>query len=193
MITTPCQKCEGKGTVELEKKIAVQIPRGADTGHVIKVEGEGEAGSGRGEAGDLYIKLHVREHPVFERRGSDIYVKKEITVTQALLGGKVYGVPGLDGNIIIQIPEGTEDGTIIKVPGRGMPKFEDERGDEHVVIKVTLPKNLSQEEKALLYQFERLRMLNLDPLFLSQPSCGLPALPLPCQATNQDKKKEVQK
>ena len=191
MITTPCPKCQGKGTVELEKEITVQIPRGADTGHVIKVEGEGEAGSGRGEAGDLYIKLHVKEHPIFERRKSDIYVKKEITVTQALLGGKVYGVPGLEGDIVIQIPEGTEDGTIIKVPGQGMPKFEDERGDEHVVIKVTLPKNLSQEEKALLYQFERLRMLNLDPLYLCQPCSGLPALPLPNQVKNQDKRKEI--
>jgi molecular chaperone DnaJ len=193
MITTSCRKCEGKGTVEIERGITIQIPRGADTGHVIKVEGEGETGYGRGEAGDLYIKLHVKEHPVFERRKSDVYVKKEITVTQALLGGKVYGVPGLEGDIVIQIPEGTEDGTIIKVSGLGMPKFEDERGDEHVVIKVALPKNLSQEEKALLYQFGRMRMLNLDPLYLCQPCPGFPELPSPNNVNNSDKKKEKQK
>ena len=193
MITTPCQKCRGKGTVETERQIIVQIPKGADTGHTVRVEGEGEAGSGRSEAGDLYIRLHVKEHPLFERRGSDIFVKKEVTVTQALLGGKVYGVPGLTGDIVIQIPEGTEDGTVIRVPGQGMPKFEDERGDEHVVIKVALPKNLSQEEKTLLRQFERLRMINLDPLFLSQLSCGLPALPSPNQEKKQDRNKEARK
>jgi molecular chaperone DnaJ len=181
VITTPCQKCHGTGIIEREKKIAIQIPRGADTGHTIKVDGKGEAGSGRGTAGDLYINLHVREHPLFERRGSDICVKKEITITQALLGGKVYGIPGLDGDITIQIPEGTDDGTVINISGRGMPRFDDERGDEKVVIKVTIPKNLSQQEKALLYQFERLRMFNLDPQFLSQYSCGLPALMSPKQ------------
>jgi molecular chaperone DnaJ len=188
MITTPCRKCNGKGSVEIKREITVQIPKGADTGHMIKVKNEGEAGSGRGEAGDLYIKLHIKEHPVFERRKNDIYVKKEITVTQALLGGKVYGVPGLEGDIVIQIPEGTEDGTIIRVPGQGMPKYEDERGDEHVIIKVTLPKNLSQEEKALLYQFGRLRILNLDPLYICQPCPGFPALPSPNKANNSDKK-----
>ncbi|MDD5501483.1 MAG: molecular chaperone DnaJ [Candidatus Omnitrophica bacterium] len=193
MITTPCHKCQGKGSIEIERDITVQIPKGADTGHMIKVEGEGEAGSGRGEAGDLYIKLCVKEHPIFERRKSDIYVKKEITVTQALLGGKVYGIPGLEGDIAIQIPEGTEDGTIIKVLGQGMPKFEDERGDEHVIIKVALPKNLSQEEKALLYQFGRMRMLNLDPLYLCQPCPGFPELPSPNKANSSDKKKEKQK
>jgi len=191
MITTPCKKCQGKGIVELEREISVQIPRGADTGHTIKVEGEGEASSGRGEAGDLYIKLRVKEHPLFERQGSDIYVKKEITVTQALLGGKVYGVPSLSGNIMIQIAESTEDGTIIRVPGQGMSKFEDERGDEHVIIKVTLPKNLTQTEKALLYQFERLRLLNLDPLYLCQPCLGLPALPSPSREKKQDERKEI--
>ncbi|MDI6815324.1 MAG: DnaJ C-terminal domain-containing protein, partial [Dehalococcoidales bacterium] len=109
MITSPCKGCQGKGTVELQKEITIQVPKGADTGHTIKVEGEGEPGTDGGGAGDLYIRLRVKDHPVFERRGSNIYVTKEITITQALLGGTVYMVPGLDGNLSIQIPEGTED------------------------------------------------------------------------------------
>jgi molecular chaperone DnaJ len=177
IITSPCKECQGKGTIEVQREITIQIPRGADSGHTIIVEGEGEPGSDGGTAGDLYVKLQVKDHPVFKRRGSDIYVRKEITITQALLGGKVCGVPGLDGNLTVQIPEGTEDGAVFKIEGQGMPRFEDERGDEYIIIKVTIPKNLSQEEKILLHQFERLRILNLDPLFLSQPSFGLPALP----------------
>lgn len=179
MITSPCKGCQGKGTVELQKEITIQVPKGADTGHTIKVEGEGEPGTDGGGAGDLYIRLRVKDHPVFERRGSNIYVTKEITITQALLGGTVYMVPGLDGNLSIQIPEGTEDGAVFKIEGKGMPRFEDERGDEYIIIKVTMPKNLGEEEKILLQQFARLRMLRLDPNFLYQPSLGLPALPPP--------------
>jgi len=180
MITSPCRKCYGKGVVEVRKEIAFPIPRGADTGHTVKLEGQGEAVQG-GLAGDLYVRLQVRRHPVFERRGSDIYVRKEIALTQALLGGRIYDIPGLDGVVSIEIPEETEDGATFKVPGRGMSRFDDERGDLYVVIKVILPKNLTWEEKALLRNLERLRALNLDPLFLSQHLFGLPALPPPVE------------
>jgi molecular chaperone DnaJ len=185
VITSPCNECGGKGTVELQKELTTQIPKGAATGHTVMIEGEGEPGIGGGPAGDLYVRLRVKEHPVFDRRGSDIYVKKEITITQAVLGGKVYGVPGLNGNLSIKIPEGTEDGAVFKVEGQGMPRLEGQRGDEYIIIKVAIPKNLSQEEKTLLRQFGRLRMLNLDPLFLCQPSMGLPALP-PSSSTENE-------
>lgn len=179
IITSSCKECQGRGTIKLQKEITIQIPKGADTGHTIIVEGEGEPGSNGGAAGDLYIRLQVKDHPIFKRRGSDIYVTKEITITQALLGGRIYGVPALGQDIDIQIPEGTEEGAIFKVEGKGMPRLDGERGDEHIIIKVTMPKNLSQEERLLLHQFERLRMLKLDPDYLSQPSLGLPALPPP--------------
>lgn len=79
-------------------------------------------------AGDLYVRLQVKPHPTFTRRGSDIYVKKEITITQALLGGRVENIPGLDGNFTIQIPEGTGDGSGFRIKGKGMPRFGEERG-----------------------------------------------------------------
>lgn len=140
-ITHPCQKCEGKRTIGIQKEVVFQIPKGADSGETIRIEGEGEASEKGGIAGDLYVRLQVKPHPTFTRRGSDIYVKKEVTIIQAMLGGKVENVPGLDGNFTIQIPEGTEDGTSFKLEGKGMPKFGEERGDEYVIVKISLPKN----------------------------------------------------
>lgn len=86
----------------MQKEIILQIPKGADSGEVVKIEGE--AGEGEGAAGDLYIRLQVKPHPIFTRRGNNIYCQKEITITQALLGGRVENIPGLDGNFAIQIP-----------------------------------------------------------------------------------------
>ncbi len=179
MITRPCKNCQGRGIVEVKKEIEVEIPRGADTGEIVRIEREGGASAKGGPAGDLYVRLQVKPHPIFTRRGSNIYVEREITITQAILGRTVENVPALDGMCAIQIPEGTANGSSFKIEGRGMPRFGDERGDEYVVIKVILPKRLSEEEKILLRQFERLRMLNLDPVFLSQPCFGFPALPCP--------------
>jgi len=179
IITHPCEKCQGKGTIEVQKEIVFQIPKGADIGEIVKIEGEGEASKEGGPAGDLYVRLQVKPHPTFTRQGSDIYVEKEIPITQAILGGRVENIPGLDGNFTIQIPEGTENGSSLKLERNGMPRFGEERGDEYVVVKINLPKRLSEEEKALLRQFARLRMLNLDPVSLSQPSLGFPALPSP--------------
>ena len=176
-ITSFCEKCQGKGIIEVKKEISVQIPKGADTGQTVRIEGEGEAGKGRGAAGDLYIRFQLKPHPIFERRGADIYLKKEITFSQAILGGKIYDIPTLDEKLTLQILEGTEDGATFKVEGKGMPSFAEERGDLYIIIKVALPKNLSSEEKALLKNFERLRALNLDPLSLSQNRFGLLALP----------------
>ena len=179
IITHPCKKCQGKGTTEAQKEILFQIPRGADTGETIRIDGEGEASEEGGPAGDLYIRLQVKPHSVFTRQGSNIYCQKEITITQALLGGRIENIPGLEGNFSIQISEGIQDGTSLKIEGKGMPKFDEERGDEYIVVKVRLSQKLTEEEKMLLRQFERLRMLNLDPVFLSQPSFGFPALPSP--------------
>lgn len=179
LIITYCKNCDGEGVVKVEKEIFVKIPRGADTGQVIKVEGEGEASRDGGVPGDLYIRLRVEDHPNFRRKGADLYVKKEIPFTQAILGGKIYGIAGIDEELSLEIPEGTWDGTIFKLNGKGMPTLNGERGDLYVEVKVNVPKDLNYEEKALLYSFERLRALKFDPLFLSQYRFGLPALPMP--------------
>jgi DnaJ-class molecular chaperone len=95
-----------------------------------------------------------------------------------MLGGRVDNGPGLEGTFTIQIPEGTEDGSSFRIKRRGMPRFGDERGDEYVAVKISLPKRLAEEERNLFKELERLRMLNLDPASLSQPCFGFPALPL---------------
>ncbi len=176
-ITSFCQNCHGKGKIQVQKEIKVPIPKGADTGEIIKIEGEGEPGENGGSPGDLYVRLRLKEHPIFERRGADLYLKKEIPFTQALLGGRIQCIPGLDGELSLEIPEGTQNGTIFKISGKGMPRFAEERGDLYVEIKINLPKDLSLEERLLLFQFERIRTLKADPLFLEQHRFGLLALP----------------
>lgn len=176
-IVSACPTCRRKGVVEITKEISIQIPRGIDSGHTIKVEGEGEPGEDGGIPGDLYITFRIRKHPIFEKRGADLYLKKEIPFTQAILGGRIYHIPAPDGEISLEIPEGTQDGAIFKIAGKGMPRFDDERGDLYVEIKVSLPRGLSHEERLLLYCFERMRALRLDPLSLEQCRFGLPALP----------------
>jgi len=179
VIVAVCQRCHGKGIIGFEKEIPIRIPRGAESGQVIRIEGEGERGGVYGRRGDLYIRLILRRHPVFEKKGRDIYVEKEITLTQALLGGRVAGVPTLDGEVTVQIPEGVENGSLVRIPRKGFPGPEGEAGDEYVVLRVVLPRNLTGEEKVLLRQLERLRVINLDPLFLKQTSFGFQALPPP--------------
>ncbi|MFH1087208.1 MAG: molecular chaperone DnaJ [Chloroflexota bacterium] len=180
-ITAPCQRCRGKGIVEVRKEIQVDIPRGVDTGQAVKVRGEGEPGPGGGQTGDLYIKFRVKDHPLFQRRGADLYTKAEITFTQAILGGRVYGIQSPDGEVRLQIPGGTQHGSVFRIAGRGMPGFADERGGLYVEVQIAIPANPSSEEKALLCRFETLRVFKLDPLFLCQRCSGLLALPPPAE------------
>jgi len=158
IIKKACKECDGKGVIERVKEIRIVIPPGADTSYQIKVEGEGEESEeGDGLPGDLYVVLHVDKHPVFERHGDDIYLQQEIAFTTAALGGKAK-VVGLNGNLSLDIPEGTQTGTILRIDGEGMPRLGDYgRGDEYVVVKVVTPTNLSRKEKELLREFERLR------------------------------------
>jgi len=176
-IVSACPTCHRKGVVKVEKEIDIPVPLGVDSGHTIKIEGEGEPEKDGGACGDLYVTFRIKEHPLFQRKGADLVTKKEIPFTQAILGGKIYHVPSLDGELSLEIPEGTEDGAVFKIPGKGMPCLDHERGDLYVEIKVKLPRDLSSEEKLLLCLFERIRALRLDPLLLEQCRFGLLALP----------------
>ena len=150
-----CQECEGKGFIEKTKGIGVKIPPGADTGYQVRFEGEGKKG---GDApGDLYVVINVQRHPIFERRGDDIYLQQEIAFTTAALGGKVE-VPSLEGNIKLDIPEGTQTGAIFRITGKGTPRLNGQgKGDEYVIAKVVTPTNLSRKQKELLREFEELK------------------------------------
>jgi len=155
VVKKACKECDGKGVIEKATEIKVTIPAGADTGYQIKVEGEGEKGEGL--PGDLYVVLHVEKHPIFERHGDDIYLQQEIALTTAALGGRVE-VAGLNGNLNLDVPEGTQTGAVFRMENEGIPHVDSYgKGDEYVVVKVATPTNLSRKEKELLKEFERLR------------------------------------
>lgn len=157
LVVQPCDECQGKGIVEEVREINVSIPKGADTGYTIRIQGEGEAGEDGGTPGDLYVVLNVKKHAVFERHGDDIYMAKKISFPQAALGGEVE-VPGLDGNLKLDIPEGTQTGAILRIVNQGIPHLNGHgRGDEYIIIQVVTPQDLSAREKELLREFERLR------------------------------------
>ena len=142
-----CPACGGKGQVQQERVLGLKIPAGVDDGMRLRVSGEGEAGQRGGPAGDLYVFLRVREHPYFDRQGKDLYCTIPISITQAALGAEIR-IPTLDGQEKLKIPEGTQNGSVFRLRGYGMPSVEGQRqGDLYVSIHVVTPARLSREQK----------------------------------------------
>jgi curved DNA-binding protein len=132
----------------------VRIPPGVTNGKRIRVPGQGESGSGGGDAGDLYLRVRHAAHPDFSTEGSDVFYELDIAPWEAVLGTELP-VPTLDGLIKLRIPPGSENGHQLRVRGRGLPKGKSgERGDFHAVLTVQLPDKLNDEERAL---WEKLR------------------------------------
>ena len=154
-ITVHCKTCDGKGTLLQTNEISVRIPPGADTGQMVRLQGAGEKGEEL--SGDLYVVLNVQRHPVFERRGDDVFVEQGLDLTVAALGGELQ-VPGLDGDLTVDVQEGTQTGDVLRIPGEGVPHLNGGgRGDEYVIAKVVTPTGLSSEERRLLTDFRKLR------------------------------------
>jgi molecular chaperone DnaJ len=155
LIKDPCSECRGEGRVEREKSIEVTIPPGIDSGSRIRHRGEGEAGSGGGPAGDLYVVIHVAEHPVFQRQDTNLYTSVPISFTQAALGAEII-VPTLDAKQPLTIPEGTQTGTLFRLKGQGLPiRGTRGRGDLYVAVTVLTPTNLSREQRRILEELGR--------------------------------------
>ncbi len=153
MIQKPCPKCHGEGVVRVEKTLQIHIPPGVDTGSRLRVSGEGEGGRNGGRTGDLYVVIHVRQHDVFKREGSDILCEVPIDFVTAALGG-VVEVPTISGKAKMKVPEGTQSGTVLRLKGKGVPSLRGGyRGDQHVKIFVEVPKNLKREQKEVLQKF----------------------------------------
>jgi len=152
----PCNVCRGEGRHRKEEKIRIEIPAGVDNNQIIKVKGKGEAGKRGGEPGDLYVRIMVKPHPVFEREGDDIYLVKNITFSQAALGDKVK-IPTLEGeNIIVKIPNGIESGKLLKVSKRGIPHFSGGgRGNLYIQLEVKTPDKLTKKQKELLEELKK--------------------------------------
>ena len=150
-----CVKCSGEGRVNETAKINVRIPAGVDTGNKLRSSGNGEAGAGGGEAGDLYIVVHVKEHEVFERQGDDLFCEIPIKFTLATLGGSLQ-VPTLQGKATLKIPAGTQSSTTFRLKGRGMPHLRgNAHGDQLIRVHVEVPTHLTAEQRKILEEFAR--------------------------------------
>ena len=152
-ITDPCTSCRGQGRVEKTKTLSVKVPPGVDTGDRIRLSGEGEAGPDGGPAGDLFVQISVRQHPIFERDGKDLYCEVPITYPDAALGGELE-VPTLDGRVNLKIPPETQTGKLFRLRGKGVkPVRGGNVGDLLCRAVVETPVKLSKEQKALLEKF----------------------------------------
>ena len=154
-IKEECQICDGTGVVKKTRKLEIKIPAGAEEETNLRVAGEGEAGEKGAPAGDLYIVIHVKEHDTFERHGDDIYVKVPIPFTIAALGGEIE-VPTLDSKAKLKIPAGTQNNTIFRMKGKGVPYLHGSGvGNENVEVIIEVPEKLSKKQKELLKEFEK--------------------------------------
>jgi len=151
IIRDACASCRGQGRIERDRVLEVGVPAGVDSGTRLRMPGQGEPGANGGPAGDLYIFLEVKEHPFFERRGSDLYCTIPISFPQAALGAKIQ-VPTLRGEEGIDIPEGTQSGQIFRQKGKGLPNPHGGRGDLYVNIRVVVPSKMSRDHRRVMEQ-----------------------------------------
>lgn len=151
-----CLNCNGKGYNRVKKKIDVNIPAGINNGQQIRVSGKGERGSRGGPNGDLYIEIVVDTDKFFKREGNDIHVELEMNMVDAALGCQIE-IPTVYGPVDLKIPEGTQNGNVLKLREKGVKDIRsDNFGDQFVHIKVKTPTKLSSEQKELLRQFQDL-------------------------------------
>jgi len=156
VIPDPCAKCRGSGKVPSEEVLEVNIPAGVDNGTRVRLSGMGEPGDRGGQAGDLYVTVIVREHPLFQREDYEVFCEVPISFTQAALGAKI-DVPTLDGKVKMTIPTGTQSGKVFRLKGKGIPHLHSQqRGDQHVRVIIETPTELSSKQRELLEKFAEL-------------------------------------
>lgn len=149
-----CPECAGEGLVRKKKKLDVTIPAGVEEGMRLRLAGEGEASPNGGPNGDLYILVRVRKHQIFNRERSNLNLSVPISFTQAVLGDNLE-VPTINGRAELQIPPGTQPGTIFRMRGKGLPAVHDQdRGDQMVQVQIEVPKKLTKRQKELVQQLK---------------------------------------
>ncbi|MDF3126870.1 molecular chaperone DnaJ [Rheinheimera sp. 1928-s] len=154
IIPDPCTKCHGDGRVEKTKTLSVKIPAGVDTGDRIRLAGEGEAGQFGAPAGDLYVQVHVKDHPIFVRDGNNLYCDVPISFSTAALGGEI-DVPTLDGRVKLKIPAETQTEKMFRLRGKGVQSVRGGGvGDLVCKVVVETPVNLSDKQKDLMRQLD---------------------------------------
>ncbi len=155
IIENKCPKCSGVGKVRVNNKRTVEFPAGVDEGQQVRVSGAGSQGSNGGPAGDLFVEVNIRPHPIFERNGYDVHMEQPITFGQAAMGAEIE-VPTLDGNVKIKVPAGTQPGDTNRMQGKGIQRLNSRsKGDQYVHFTVAVPKNLTEEQRDLITQLEK--------------------------------------
>ncbi len=155
LIESPCKNCSGTGLVKKRRKISVKIPVGIDEGYQLRLRGEGEMAPNGGEAGDLYVLVHLISNDLFMREGDDLWHVLIIGYPQAALGTEV-SVPTLDGPTTLKIKPGTQNGETIRLKGKGMPRFRGYgKGDLVVRVGISVPDKLTSKQRALLEQLAK--------------------------------------
>jgi len=156
-IASRCRDCQGHGRLPVAQTTTVDIPAGVSGGTQLRVASGGEAGRQGGGSGDLYVSLHVKPHPIFERRGDDLVCALSVPLTQAALGAEME-IQTLDGPEKVRIEPGTESGSLLRLRGHGVPHLGRRgRGDLFVSVAVETPMPRSKEERALLERLAEIR------------------------------------
>ena len=157
VIEHPCLECGGKGRVSERRSLTIDIPSGIETGTRMQLRGGGEGGPGGGPNGDLFIQFRVMHHDVFSREGNDLLATLQVSMADAIIGAGAT-VQGLDGEVRIEVPAGTQTGDVITVRGRGIQALHStSRGDLRVAVQVVTPTKLSSRERELVRQLQALR------------------------------------
>jgi molecular chaperone DnaJ len=150
IIKNPCKSCKGKGSVRTKRKLKVKIPPGVDNNTRLKLRGEGMQEFGDTIPGDLFVVLHVKEHPLFERAGDDIVVQVDVGFPLLCLGGEIM-IPTIEGESVLKISPGTQQGKVFRLKGLGVNKSHSYgRGDQLVYLNIVIPSELTDHQKALV-------------------------------------------
>lgn len=153
VITNPCGTCGGGGRIEQRKTLSVRVPAGVDQGDRIRLSGEGEAGLNGAPAGDLYVQISARDHPIFDRDGMNLFCEVPISFIEATLGTELE-VPTLDGRVKLKIPEETQTGKLFRLRGKGAPSVRGAgTGDLLCRVVIETPVRLTSEQKTILESF----------------------------------------
>ncbi|OGA15208.1 MAG: molecular chaperone DnaJ [Betaproteobacteria bacterium RIFCSPLOWO2_02_FULL_66_14] len=154
VIAQPCAQCAGAGRTKHHKTLQVRIPAGVDEGDRVRLSGEGEAGVNGGPAGDLYVQVHIKAHPVFTRDHDDLHCEMPVSFATAALGGEIE-IPTLDGSARIKVPPETQSGKVFRLRDKGIHGVRSQnRGDLYCHVVVETPVSLTERQRELLREFE---------------------------------------
>jgi molecular chaperone DnaJ len=163
VVTDPCAKCKGEGRVLRQRTVDAKVPAGVEDGTRIRFTGYGEGGLHGGPPGDLYVVLHVKEHPFFEREGNDLHCVIPVSYAQAALGAEIR-VPTLEGEHLLKVPEGIQSGTTLRIKGKGVPVLNGHgKGDLFVEVRVQTPGKLNKRQRELLLELEGMTRIENRP------------------------------